>query len=300
MKKLQNIGTVVSNDQSKVAQDQQNVNDDRTQVNSDKQAQQTAQQNANSANSKVQSAQSSLNDAKSKQQSIQNDLNNVNSQINQATHGISITPQDGYNAQMVQDYQNGQVPLSTVASAASATENTATNFVPSSNDDEMVDPANLTQSQQEELTKFVASILNPLRADSGSVALTPNSSAIKFADDVVAGYNKDNWNISNGHDDTVIENAAHENGLNDGGNYYEDAVSGISTNEESMNELEKQVYDGIKLLLFKDCAYSEDGSLASDPNHMDWAHARDLLGSVAPGYHEPTKVYLGVSIDKLG
>lgn len=66
-----------------------------------------------------------------------------------------------------------------------------------------------------------------------------------------------------------------------------------------MNELESQIYDGIKTLLFEDYP-STNGQPDTDPNHGDFGHAYSLLGCIQPGSAVPEHVYLGVSIDKLG
>lgn len=66
-----------------------------------------------------------------------------------------------------------------------------------------------------------------------------------------------------------------------------------------MNDLESQIYDGIKTLLFEDYP-STNGQPDADPTHGDFGHTYSLLGCIQPGSAVPQHVYLGVSIDKLG
>lgn len=131
----------------------------------------------------------------------------------------------------------------------------------SSEANEMVDMNNLTLDQQNEINDFAAKLINQVREDWGTASevglVTPTSGMKSFAKEIAEKYQNVNWSIENGHYVSAITQTAKEYGLDDGGNFYENAGEGYPTifkgdGQVSMDTLKGAVYDCINDMLFHD------------------------------------------------
>ncbi len=136
----------------------------------------------------------------------------------------------------------------------------------------LIDINNLTYDQKKELNIFAANLLNQVREQLGLSPVTVTKGSMKFADDVLSNYHQDNWSAFNkGHDSEGISRAASQNGLLTGGNYYEDYYGIRGLPIKSMDDLKREAYKGIMVLIF---------------NTVEMNHAAGLLGTNAKSIKE--------------
>lgn len=136
----------------------------------------------------------------------------------------------------------------------------------------LIDINNLTYDQKKELNIFAANLLNQVREQLGLSPVTVTKGSMKFADDVLSNYHQDNWSAFNkGHDSEGISRAAGQNGLLTGGNYYEDYYGIRGLPIKSMDDLKREAYKGIMVLIF---------------NTVEMNHAAGLLGTNAKSIKE--------------
>ncbi len=136
----------------------------------------------------------------------------------------------------------------------------------------LIDINNLTYDQKKELNIFAANLLNQVREQLGLSPVTVTKGSMKFADDVLSNYHQDNWSaFDKGHDSEGISRAAGQNGLLTGGNYYEDYYGIRGLPIKSMDDLKREAYKGIMVLVF---------------NTVEMNHAAGLLGTNAKSIKE--------------
>lgn len=165
----------------------------------------------------------------------------------------------------------------------------------------MVDVNNLTPDQLSEINSFAEQLINDARRAFGTDTqyglVKATTGAISMASEVANGYRADNWHISKGHDVSRITTAAGKMGLDNGGNYYEDAGEGFIVNVTgkntiSMDQLKESIYNSITAMLFDD---SNSGN----------GHMSSLLGYSASyllSKHAPSDrvTYFGAAVNMLG
>ncbi len=174
---------------------------------------------------------------------------------------------------------------------------------------EKVTPTNLTAAQKQQITVYVAQLINSIRQSAGTSAIKPSLGAIQFADNVASAYNNDKWLFSKHnfeHDSLAINNIAihygmaYQSDLNrqkPSSKYqdYEDISQGYlpASPNISMAALKKGIYQTIMDMMFNDGGSTSNGIF--NPGES-WGHALDLMGyALSAGATQ----YLGVSIDHL-
>ncbi|MCC4485918.1 SEC10/PgrA surface exclusion domain-containing protein [Limosilactobacillus reuteri] len=140
---------------------------------------------------------------------------------------------------------------------------------------QLVDVDHLTTDQLNELTQFAADMINSARkawgSDKNAGILIPTQGVSEMAQQIAKGYVSDNWHISQGHDVKRVTEAAGLIGLNDAGQFYEDASEGYvhawpwEKDSYTMDNLKEAVYDSILGMLFAD-------------DNSGNGHMTDLLG----------------------
>lgn len=133
----------------------------------------------------------------------------------------------------------------------------------------------LTTDQLNELTQFAADMINSARkawgSDKNAGTLIPTQGVSEMAQQIAKGYVSDNWHISQGHDVKRVTEAAGLIGLNNAGQFYEDASEGYvhawpwEKDSYTMDNLKEAVYDSILGMLFAD-------------DNSGNGHMTDLLG----------------------
>lgn len=154
-----------------------------------------------------------------------------------------------------------------------------------------VDINHVTPEQTKELSLYAAKVLNSIRDQLGIPRVIVTKGALKFAQDVVTNYQKDNWSKAD-HDESGISRAAGKNGLQTGGNYYEDAGF-FSANPDyvTMDELRCMIYKSLNEMLF--------GSVQGEVFEM--LHTQGILGTdfmtgdIATGQSQ----YFAVNVSQL-
>mgnify|MGYP002409982310 FL=1 len=181
----------------------------------------------------------------------------------------------GYNDTTVQEAVNNP----SILDKQTAEGNKINKFVSESkaDDDEKVDPTNLTTSQKQEINKFAIRLLNEARVQAGVNKVKTSQRTLKLALDVANEYQINNRDIfENGkpaHYIPGIVKAARENGVNIDDNYIEDAAIIFDIKPQTMTELKNTIYINLLSFLF---------------NKNEYYHASDIL--------DPTNVYSAVAI----
>lgn len=164
----------------------------------------------------------------------------------------------------------------------------------------------LSQTQAATLANYAAGLLNNLRKQldynalnssrktsdyyqNTSLIVTPG--AINFAKQVAANYNSDHWNgyVKGNHDVPAIQKAAAANGLDQGGNYYEDmeSFSNYYPTKMTLYDAKNYLYNAIYAMLFDDAS-------------ENYAHAQSLLGLDITAAEGISIEYFAVSFDQYG
>ncbi|WP_367341291.1 SEC10/PgrA surface exclusion domain-containing protein [Limosilactobacillus sp.] len=183
-----------------------------------------AQAQKDSADAKVSAAQNELN---TKQTDVYEDteaLKDVQNALNGLEHGKTVVDTITLDVpayrQYFKDMYDNNTP--TNQDKISLKKMYDTNRFKGDPADEFIkiNPNNLTESQQLELTGYAANILNNVREQLGLQPVVITKGALKFATDSKNNSIQAHWNKTN-HDVASITKAARENGLNDRNNYYE-------------------------------------------------------------------------------
>lgn len=163
-----------------------------------------------------------------------------------------------------------------------------------------VDPANLTASQKQELTKFSLRLINDARKDLGLKPWIYSKGAQKLADDIATEYQADKHGIQDGdHYVAGIVRACKNNGLNLDDNYVEDMAGFAHLNGKmTMTEMKKNIYFGIKQMIFGYTGATELDR-KNKSYYREWEHAGDLFNTQG-SKHDGDYNYYGFSISKVG
>lgn len=146
-------------------------------------------------------------------------------------------------------------------------------FYPESkaDDQEQVNPSNLTPSQQAEISQFACRIINDARRQIGVGQLSVDARTQKLANDIANEYQTHNKGINDSdHYIEGIVRAARANGLNISGNAVEDEGGFYAGNTISMTMLKSYVYWNLKQMLF-------GGAISDNGPFNEFYHAGDLL-----------------------
>lgn len=158
--------------------------------------------------------------------------------------------------------------------------------------------SDITPEIQQELTTFAASLINGIRAQLGTNPVVVTPGAIKFAGDVAANYDADNWDVfdKQDHDVPAVTKAAASNGLNDAGQLYENLQSSIyhfnadpTVWNTTLDGLKELVYNAVKQMMFGDMMGGTSVPL----------HALSLAGLIYTDDGTQTE-YFGMDFDKIG
>ncbi|MCI1633529.1 MAG: SEC10/PgrA surface exclusion domain-containing protein [Liquorilactobacillus nagelii] len=257
----------------------------------------TAQAQINQAKQAVQQAANQLTSAETIKNNAQTKLNDLKNQQVNLIDGSQITLTSKQKNEITNDWS--------VLNEGPASE---TSFVDNQTNDKntVVDTNNLTQAQAANLSAYAASLINNLRgqlnysalnnqqtatSDYLNTSLIVTSGAINFAKQVAANYNSDHWNgyAKGNHDVPAIQKAAAINGLDQGGNYYEDmeSFSNSFTTKMTVYAAKQYLYNAIYDMLFNDASES-------------YAHAHSLLGLDITAAEGISAEYFAVSFDQYG
>lgn len=261
----------ISDTQSKISEDQDQVESATDTVNKF----QDEFNKINQAQSKKQAATDTYNQAKSKLQEVQDYV----------SKGQRIYIPQGYNMDLMEKYSNNKEAYEPqmIKLSEQGLNDPRNTFAPSSADQqEKVDPKNLTSDQQKELTAYAAQLINDCRDQFGTGRhVFLNNSALKFARAVANEYQQNNQGIGDkdndkwsGHYGPGITRAAQKFGLRTNSNQdnlYEDADGENVDGNSTMADLKGGIYDNIKAMMFGGV-----GGVTDTPR--EWDHASDLLG----------------------
>lgn len=183
------------------------------------------------------------------------------------------------------------------------------NVVESASDQVKVNPTKLTRDQQAEITSFALRLINQARNCFNLSPWLPSDNTQKLAEDIADEYTQNKKSIfgMQGHYVDGIVRACKKNGLNTvDDNYIEDMTGFEDSKKITITELKKQVYEGIKDMLF---GFSGDDYSKKEINdrksYDEWLHARALLTTVSKdraregkSYDNET-FYFGLSISRI-
>lgn len=258
----------ISDAQNQISNVKDNISTDQDNITRDKQAISDANQNAKDDQAKLTQDQNSLNSANGQLISDKSQVTNIQSQISGLQNELNnVPPVIKLSNTYISDLKNGKVDPQGV---------TVPTFTPNKADDYNIVPDALTSAQEKELNVWASEIINGLRKQTGVGAFTPNQNMIDMANEIVKGYEKDNWDIANasqyikegksqfGHDDAVISKAEADHGIeSDQGNIVEDASGYYQAT--TMNDLKQDVLNAIVQLITGDSMHAEN-LLLDNPN----------------------------------
>ncbi|MFC2694634.1 MAG: SEC10/PgrA surface exclusion domain-containing protein [Lactobacillus sp.] len=186
----------------------------------------------------------------------------------------AITLPSGYTREnLLAAYRN---PNSTAANAikqASAIGIRSNIFVAenSADNNQAVNPTNLTPAQQQEISDFAVRVLNSARSQIGSQPFYVNHDIQQLANDVATEYQNNNKGINDAsHYIEGLERAGRKNGLNTVGNQMEDEGGFYAGDSISMSTLKAYVYWNIEQMLF-------GGAISDNGPFYEYYHAGDLM-----------------------
>lgn len=206
----------VATDQSQVNTDKQNISStqssittDKSNVAKDQQAINNVGQKAQQDQNKLNNDQSELNNANKEVQQTQSVINNDQSKVNKINDILNDTadikvPDKFKDGSKVSDddipgfytWANSQMPRHT------------------SDDNEKIDPRNLTPDQLKEINIFVVNVINEVAKQVGGGNHILNQNMIDMAQEIISLINKTHFDQEdNGHDDYAINQAAKDHGL---------------------------------------------------------------------------------------
>lgn len=167
-------------------------------------------------------------------------------------------------------------------------------------DQTKINPAKLTASQRKTLAKFSLRLINDARKDLGLKPWIYSKGVETLAQDIATEYNENQRGIQDGdHYVAGIVKASQKNGLNLTDNYVEDMAGfAHSGNTMTMTEMKKNIYFGLKQMIF---GYTGSSELErKDKNYYrEWEHAGDLFNTQG-SKHDGDFNYYGFSISKAG
>lgn len=164
-------------------------------------------------------------------------------------HGNEIILPEAYTKDIL---KNGSIDAITQAAQGGG----ALNTYQSNEENKKIiisDLNNLSLEVRQELSLFAAGLLNPIREKWGGKAYKLTHGIMNFAQDISNEYEQNQQN--SGHYDAGIMRAADKNGLNAGGNFYENLAgqfTGYQQKTMSLDELKSKVYGSILGMLFDD------------------------------------------------
>lgn len=297
--------TKVTDDQSAVDSATAKLTDAKLKVTT---AQTTLDEAKKTASSQISTAQTQLDNAKKAQTDAQTVVDQTKASIAALeADNISIKLPTGYNEALFQQladvihnqnatqqmYDDASKAINPIANLG--VDLNANGYTPTATDKaQQVNMTSLSAADQLALTQFTAELINSARVQFGYPALKVTQSSLDFAKAVIEQYEqysdangKKTWDISakGGHYNEGIEKAASQYGLNDAGNYYEDAgTAGYILNQgKTMADLKQGIFTAVIDMLF------------NDGNGEDYLHATSLLGINAGKVTE----FLGVGTDNL-
>lgn len=148
-----------------------------------------------------------------------------------------------------------------------------------------LDVNHLTPATQLQVAQFAAGLINNIRQQMGNPVVTITPGAIDFANKIAQGYSADNWDLFNDgwHDIPRISLSAHEFGLLQGDNFYENLAEGFIkvTPRQSLDDIKRGIYNSIAAMMFT------DGS-------ANYGHTISIAG-----IGNKTPAYFGISFDKF-
>ena len=139
-------------------------------------------------------ANSTLANAKAQESNVQNKLGSVNSPIQAKSNGLKLP------TNYLKDLKNG-----TIQNYLYDYKQRFGSYVPNKEDNYIVNPSNLTPSQQSEITNYTAytaSLINQLRHITNEAPAVPNQEMINFVDKVAQAIYADY--IDGNHDNKAI------------------------------------------------------------------------------------------------
>lgn len=167
-------------------------------------------------------------------------------------------------------------------------------------DKKIINPDKLTTSEQRELTDFSLKVINSAREQLDLKPWLYNESTQKLADDIAKEYEQHGRSIKDQeHYIAGIVRACKKNGLNLDDNYVED-MAGFTVDENtmSMGEMKRNVYFGLKQMIFG-FAGSGESERTNKSLYREWEHAGDIFNTQGSS-HDGDYNYYGFSISKVG
>lgn len=232
--------------------------------------------------------------------------NTVNNSKNVLGNNVHINIPTSFNSNTYAEYKSGKISADEFESRLSAGLNM--NSFSSDPEDRQVkihSSNDITQDIQENLSFYVLGIINSIRSQLGSSPVYMSKGALAMANSVVEEYERDNWQFflgetSRGHDVEGIKRAAARNGLNSGGNYYENLGSALFFNATdgagnvvsdwnlTLDDLKQAAFDTTMRMVFDDAGSS-------------YGHFVSLIGPKgATGSLATPNSTFGVQYDKFG
>lgn len=254
---------------TEVGKAQQAVNADQDVVNAKDAANKAAQQAVKNAQDKLSGAQDALKQA-------ENTSNSQTVKINKAQWYQAYN--DWYTTG---GYKGGAITNTDVQNLVKMRYNDNQYQSNEQDQNETIDPNNLTDIQLKKINTFGANILNQIRTQLGLPTVKVTQGSINFANSIAKNYKNDNWDPAKGHNVKGITTAAKQYGLNAGGNYYE--CLGGNYNINTMDDLKKMVYNDILGMTLGNVMQNGTGNGNLDGNGgsrigIEFAHANGLLG----------------------
>lgn len=169
-------------------------------------------------------------------------------------------------------------------------------------DQNRVDLRHLTKKQNKEISHFSLRIINDARVKLNLPKWRYSKGSSKLATDIAQEYAEHQKSIKTGHYIAGITRACKKNGLKGPfvqDNYVEDMAGFYSKSSLiTMTELKKNVYFGIKQMLFG-YAGKNDSEINDQSQYLEWEHAGDLLNTRG-SKHDGDFDYYGFSISRTG
>lgn len=212
-----------------------------------------------------------------------------------------LTLPAGYTKDALLKAYKGHPSAAFVNSCMSGMLNNQFKYSESATDDNtIIDPANLTTDQKQELTDFSLKLINEVRSQLNLPPWVSSTGVQKLADDIAQEYATHNRSIKDGdHYVAGIVRACQKNGLNLNDNYVEDMAGfNESDNQMTMTAMKKNVYFGLKQMIFGYVGSNESGAKQIN-NYREWEHAGDLFNTQGSS-HDGDYNYYGFSISKTG
>lgn len=167
-------------------------------------------------------------------------------------------------------------------------------------DQKLINPDNLSASEQKELAEFSLRLINSARSQLGLKPWVYSSGTQQLADSIAQEYEQNGRSIKDGdHYVAGIVRACKAHGLELNDNYVED-MAGFTINKKTMSmaEMKRNVYFGLKQMIFG-FAGAGEGQRNNKSLYREWEHAGDLFNTQG-SRHDGDYNYYGFSISKTG